>query len=217
MRMTTREKTSALGPAFIFVLASCLGYSQPAFPANASDHREHTAFATYDGTPSSHPPLMEALNAGVDAYTPAGPNRIPLPYAATGNTRDQTHAVSAPREGPGGWLELTPGAAGGFSEFHLLNVRAGQRLALYIGGNTWEVPRTLEAELLTRRGKKLIPVPGIERIRPDGFDGAGCAQKARGALVFTGVPEQDARIVLRIRTTGLRPEERPRLNNAATG
>lgn len=215
--MTTREKTSALGATFLFVLAFRPGYSEPASPANAPDHREHTASATYDGTPSSHPPFIEALNAGVDAYTPAGPNRIPLPCAATGNIRDKTHTVSAPREGSDGWLELTTGAACGFSEFHLLNVRAGQRLALYIGGNTWEVPHTLEAELLTRRGQKLILVSGIERIRPDGFGGAGWAQKAPRALVFTGVPEQDARIALRIRTTGLRPEERPRLNNAAAG
>ena len=81
--MTTREKTSALGATFLFVLAFRPGYSEPASPANAPDHREHTASATYDGTPSSHPPFIEALNAGVDAYTPAEPNRIPLPYAAT--------------------------------------------------------------------------------------------------------------------------------------
>lgn len=81
--MTTREKTSALGATFLFVLAFRPGYSEPASPANTPDHREHTASATYDGTPSSHPPFIEALNAGVDAYTPAEPNRIPLPYAAT--------------------------------------------------------------------------------------------------------------------------------------
>ncbi|MEN6638483.1 MAG: ankyrin repeat domain-containing protein [Smithella sp.] len=428
--MTIREKKSALGATFLFVFAFCLGYSQPAFPADTSSHRENPAFAAYDSTPSSHPPLIEALNADVDAYAPAGPNLIPLPYAAalaedivllkhlggkklfrplrigrdghsemsayvanggrnirvlqtlieegvnpyrieTGrqsvtlaaaannlevlhflldrkvdpngvpfgdnplhkalraghfkaaamllqfkadlfaadkegitalerirkissaskdpdakallagaeavasriNSRTAmtlrdaqrmlgfpdmlinspliasgwqsvrigildtgykglkewlaTHPEEASRthfahdtsgdKSPHGFViyrlirKMNPDAPGDLSQFHLLNVRAGQRLALYIGGNTWDVPHGLEAELLTRRGKELIPVPGIERIRPDGFDRAGQAQKAPGALVFIGLPEQNARIALRIRTTGLRPEERPRL------
>lgn len=174
--------------------------------------KNEVGYATLSvGFPMWHDPNLTTLDADSRKFRRDLDKSGIYLFAATGNTRDQTHTVSAPREGSGGWLELTPGAPGDLSEFHLLNVQAGQRLALYIGGNTWEVPHGLEAELLTRRGKELIPVPGIERIRPDGFDGAGQAQKAPGALVFTGIPEQNARIALRIRTTGLRPEERPRL------
>ena len=174
--------------------------------------KNEVGYATLSvGFPMWHDPNLTTLDADSRKFRRDLDKSGIYLFAATGNTRDQTHTVSAPREGSGGWLELTPGAPGDLSQFHLLNVQAGQRLALYIGGNTWEVPHGLEAELLTRRGKELIPVPGIERIRPDGFDRAGQAQKAPGALVFIGLPEQNARIALRIRTTGLRPEERPRL------